>query len=90
MTGPPRERDPGLQRQMDHAAHELARRLRPWITGMADPDAFAARYIEDLHADGWWPHPRSEKIPTPGRRDPDTARRGAELARKLLRGEDPE
>lgn len=45
--------DRDTERAILAAAAELARRIRPWVTGMADPDAFAARFIGDMHADGW-------------------------------------
>ncbi|WP_395109807.1 hypothetical protein [Actinomadura sp. SCN-SB] len=60
------DRDPTLQAEMDRAAAELARRIRPWATGMADPDSFARRFVEDLHAEGWWPHPRPLPIAPKG------------------------
>jgi hypothetical protein len=62
MTGQdPPERDPDVQHQIDRAIRALASRLRPWAGAMQDPDAFAARYVEDLYAEGWrpWPRPRS-------------------------------
>lgn len=54
MTGQP-ERDPEIQAAIDRAAGELARRLKPWATGMADPYTFANTYIEDLIAERWRP-----------------------------------
>lgn len=56
------ERDPTLAAEIDRAVAELARRLRPIVT-IQDVDAFARRYVEDLHAEGWWPHPRPPVAP---------------------------
>jgi hypothetical protein len=78
------DHDPEVQRAIDTAAHELARRLRPWATAMADPDAFAAAFIEDLHAEGWRPIPKPLPLAGPGRKDPDAYARGGEYARDLL------
>jgi hypothetical protein len=76
------DRDPEVQRHIDAAAHELARRLRPWVTGMADPDAFALRFIEDMHGEGWRPIPRPAPLAGAGPKNPAAYVRGAEKARE--------
>ncbi|HEY9367544.1 hypothetical protein [Streptomyces sp.] len=78
--------DPDFQPAIDDAINELARRLRPWAVGMADPHMFAATWIADMRAEGWRvplrPAPKPYK-PTP-EVAAATARRGAELARREL------
>jgi hypothetical protein len=74
--------DPEVQRAIDAAAAELARRIRA-NPSPADPDAMAAAYLEDLHAAGWRPIPRPQPI-TGGRKDPAVYARGAEQARQML------
>lgn len=82
--------DPDIQAAVDRAITELTRRLRPWAVGMADPHAFAAAYVNDyLRAEGWRPPLRPPPDWTSHRRPApeaaaDTARRGAELARRAL------
>ena len=73
------DHDTDLQRAIDTAAQELARRLRPWVAGMADLDAFAVRFIQDMHGQGWRPIPRPAAITSDTR--PGDYARGAALAR---------
>jgi len=54
--------DPDVQRAIDDAARELARRLRPWVADSCDIDRLAAAYVEDLHKRGWRPIPRTPAI----------------------------
>lgn len=67
------DHDPDVQQAIDVAAQELARRLRPWIAGMADLDTFAVRFIEDLHKRGWRPIPRPQPIQRRPAGDPPSA-----------------
>lgn len=58
------DRDEDLQHQLDRAARALEARLRPWVDGlMADLPGFCREFIEDMHAQGWWPHPRPPDKP---------------------------
>lgn len=78
------DRDPDLQRAIDHQTARWSRHLAGRVLPGIDPDRLAAEIVEGIHADGWWPHPRSDRIPQPGHRDPETARRGAQRARAAL------
>jgi hypothetical protein len=64
------DRDPDLQFAIDVAAQELARRLRPWVAGMADLDSFAVRFVEDMHGQGWRPIPKPPPLATGRPGDP--------------------
>lgn len=75
-------RDPEVQRALDTAARELARRIRA-NPSPADPDAMAAAFLEDMHAEGWRPIPRPRPLTGSGRKDPAVyARGGAEWRRR--------
>ena len=72
-----------LQRAINDARRELADRLRPRLIAGADADAIAADFMDWLAGRGW------RLIPPPPviRRkaaDPDTYRRGAQMARQAL------
>ncbi|WP_329520528.1 hypothetical protein [Spirillospora sp. NBC_01491] len=79
-------RDADLQRAMDRAAAELARRLDPWAAGMQDPAAFAAAYLEWCAEQGLRLIPRPAPIQhaTPGAPPSVEWRRAA----AEIRGED--
>lgn len=78
--------DPEIDHEEQRAATELARRLRPWASGMQGPELFAAAFIADLRREGWRPPLRP--APPPQTRNPDAAKavtkRGADLAREAL------
>lgn len=77
-------RDPDQRRAADAAARELARRLQPWIVGMADLDAFAREFITDMQGEDWRHIPRPPVLTAGGRADPAAYQRGAAKARELL------
>ena len=64
--------DPDIQRAVDTAARELARRIRA-NPAPADPDALAAAYVRDLCAEGWRPIPRPQPIQSRPAGDPPSA-----------------
>lgn len=80
--------DPDLQAAVDRAAEHLGRRLAA-IAPLADPVAAARQWIEQDLMDGpdrWRPVPAGPNWRQPARPpDPETTRRGAELAREALR-----
>lgn len=62
----PPERDPDVQRQIDIAVKELARRLPGWCV-MRDPEGFARQFFEDmLAAQNWRVIPPPEPLRAPG------------------------
>lgn len=70
------------QYETDRAKRELARRLRGYL---ADPDALAGAYVDDLLAAGWRPPLRPpDPFTRPGRVDPAVTARGAAAARAAL------
>lgn len=59
MTEQQPERDPDVQREIDVAVRELARRLAGWAGGMQDPERFAREFFEAmLTAQTWRPIPK--------------------------------
>jgi hypothetical protein len=75
--------DPEIDHEEQRAATELARRLRPWASGMQGPELFAAAFIADLRREGWRP-PLRPAPPQQAPADRDTTARGAAEARALL------
>ena len=81
------DRDPDQQREIDRAITWWTQHLKPRLLPGLDPEHVARQGVEAMHAEGWRPWPRSERIPKPGEVDPATAHAGAEKARAALRGE---
>lgn len=79
------DRDPAVQAEIDRAVRELTRRLRPWVTGMADVDGFAREFVEALHREGWWPHLKAEPLKPRGPASPPNA--DWHTAKAKIRGE---
>jgi hypothetical protein len=76
-------RDDDLQRALADARRELADRIRPRLVAGADADAIAAAYLRWLAGRGLHliPPPPVIRREAP---DPDTYRRGAQMARQAL------
>ena len=72
-----------LQRAIADARRELADRIRPRLVAGADADAIAADYLTWLAGRGLHliPQPPVIRREAP---DPDTYRRGAQMARQAL------
>jgi len=83
MTAP-KGRDPDVQAAIDRSVTWWTRRLQPLLLPGLDAALIARDGVEHMHSDGWRRIERSPRIPEPGRRDPDTAHRGAAYARQLL------
>lgn len=71
------------QRHIDAAVIALTHRLRPWASGMQDPQAFAREFITALVGQNW------RCIPAPavlagGQGSAERYKRGAAEARRLL------
>lgn len=65
MTDTP-ERDPDVQREINIAVRELARRLTGWCA-MQDAEAFARQFFEDmLAAQTWRPIPKPAPLRASG------------------------
>ncbi|WUI00229.1 hypothetical protein OHR68_43305 [Spirillospora sp. NBC_00431] len=61
------DRDPDVQREIDVAVRELARRLAGWAGGMQNPEAFAREFFNDmLAAQTWRPIPKPAPLRAPG------------------------
>lgn len=74
--------DPDVQRAIDAAETELARRLT-YPTG--GPEQIARDYLAWLHDHDWRPIPRPQTVTATGRRDPGDYARGAEAVREEMR-----
>lgn len=72
-----------LQRALADARRELADRLRPRLVAGADADAIAADYLRWLAGRGLHLIPPPPVIRREAA-DPDTYRRGAQMARQAL------
>lgn len=81
--------DPDVQRAIDDAARELARRLRPWVAESCDLDRLAAAYVEDLHGQGWRPIPRPQAVERRPAGDPPNTewRQAADRIRNRTEGD---
>ena len=76
-------RDDDLQRAINDARRELADRLRPRLIAGADADAIAAAFMTWLAGRGLHLIPPPPVIRRKAA-DPDTYRRGAQMARQAL------
>lgn len=85
----PADRDPDVQGAVDDEVRRLAHAVAA-IAPLAAPHLWARGHVEGMYGRGWRPWPRSDKIPQPGAKDPATAHRGADLARKALQGDTDE
>jgi hypothetical protein len=66
------------------AAHAIAAHLRGRLAPTLDADLVAADLVALIREQGWRHVPRPQPIAAQGRKDPETAKAGAERARKLM------
>lgn len=76
--------DVEAQRARDRAITNIARLLAGRLVPTLDAALVAGHVLDELHALGWRHVPRPKPITAQGRKDPATAKAGADLARKAL------
>jgi hypothetical protein len=76
--------DVEAQRARDRAVTAIARLLAGRLLPGMDAAHIAAQVVDGMHADGWRHVPRPQPITAQGRKDPETAHRGAARVRAAL------